>query len=294
MCPSALSRESDTMDVEREEASVLGYYQRALDGHVYIRETLEAFLDTLGAWLRGLSGPPSILELGSHAGVVTSLIQERSRMASIVVCDDDERLMGMSRRRHAGACVAHHEGPLSELNGSFDVVISVARHHHLPHDYLADVRRLLRPGGAYVVADELCPEYCFGEAAARIEMALRLDVVGGYLLTTDAEVNAYHQTGSISPHAQALELERRRALWLWYRFVVDEAVKRGYFDIAVGELQSTHDDLITGSEAEHKFSPLVVERQFALAGFRMFSKQLVGPPDEPARQSMFVYVFVPA
>ena len=66
---------------------------------------------------------------------------------------------------------------------------------------------------------------------------------------------------------------------------------RGYFDIAVAELQSTHDDLITGSDAEHKFGPMVVERQFALEGFRQISKQLIGPADDAERQSMFVYEY---
>jgi hypothetical protein len=68
-------------------------------------------------------------------------------------------------------------------------------------------------------------------------------------------------------------------------------VERGYYDIAVGELQSTHDDLITGSDAEHKFSASIVERQFALAGFQLLSKRMVGPADDAARQSMFVYEF---
>jgi hypothetical protein len=102
-------------------------------------------------------------------------------------------------------------------------------------------------------------------------------------------VKAFQQNGALAP--STLELERRRqiALWRWYRFVVDDAVNRGYVDVAVGELQSTHDDLITGSDAEHKFSPLIVERQFALAGFQRLSKTLIGPAEHPERQSMFVY-----
>ena len=64
---------------------------------------------------------------------------------------------------------------------------------------------------------------------------------------------------------------------------------RGYFDIAVGELKSAHDDLITGSDAEHKFSPFIVERQLALAGFKTLVRHPIGEPFLPERQSMFVY-----
>lgn len=275
------------------DQSILRYYERAMDGHVYIRETVGVFLDTLAEALKAFPAP-RLLELGSHAGFITSLIRNRAPQAEILVCDEDESLVALSRRQLADSRVSYHVGPLSEVRPSVDVVVSVARHHHLPHDYLRDLRRIMNAGGVYIVADELCPEYCFGEFAERIAQAKVLDVVGGYLLTTEAEVNAYRASGSIPAPAQALETRRKQALWSWYRYVVDEAVARGYFDIAVGELQSAHDDLITGSEAEHKFSTAVVERQFALAGFRLVSKRSIGAVSEPTRQSMFVYTFTPA
>lgn len=273
-----------------QSLGVLRYYERAMAGHVYIRETIEAFLEALHEWLPRYR-LPRMLELGSHAGFVTEMIRQRWPAASLSVWDDDEALVGASRRQVADRAVVYHSQPLRELDESVNIVASVARHHHLPHDYLRDVRRILEPGGVYIVADELCPEYCFGEAAVRIREARRLEIVGGYLLTSDEEVREYREMNVIPVLAQTLEAARQRALWRWYRYVVDEAVERGYFDIAAFELQSTHDDLITGSDAEHKFSPLVVERQFALAGFRMLSKRCIGPLDDPSRQSMFVYAF---
>ena len=36
----------------------------------------------------------------------------------------------------------------------------------------------------------------------------------------------------------------------------------------------------------------LVERQFALAGFDLVSKQMIGPTDDPERQSMVVYELV--
>ena len=59
----------------------------------------------------------------------------------------------------------------------------------------------------------------------------------------------------------------------------------------MSELKSTCDDFVTGSGAEHKLSPLIMEKQFELAGFRRLSRQLIGPTDEPERQSMFVYEY---
>jgi len=271
--------------------STTEYYARAVEGHVYIRETLDAFLAILARRIGQLARPPRILELGSHAGIITASLLERWPDASVQISDDDAALVAMSRRRLGDPRISYDSGSLESVDRNLDLAISVARHHHLPHDYLGKLRPLMTRETVYVLADELCPEYCYGEHAARIAEAEVIHVVGGYVLTTHAEVSAFQLTGAIPATARELERLRQRALWRWYRFVVDEAVERGYFDIAVGELQSTHDDLITGSDAEHKFSPLIVERQFALAGFRLLSKLAIGPADDASRQSMFVYEF---
>ena len=267
------------------------YYDHAIEGHVYIRETLDLFFHVLGDRVQALEHRARILELGSHAGVVSASLLERWPGSSLIVNDDDETMVAISRARLDSPHVVYNTGPLATVTQPVDFVTSIARHHHLPHGYLSDVRRVMTPATVYVLADEFCPEYCMGEHRARVEQAELISVVGGFVLTTFDEVRAFEATGTIPDAAVALEQLRRRALWQWYRFVVDEAVARGYFDIAVGELQSTHDDLITGSDAEHKFSPLVVERQFALAGFQQLSKRLIGPIDDASRQSMFVYEF---
>jgi SAM-dependent methyltransferase len=181
--------------------------------------------------------------------------------------------------------------PLEAVKETFDLVISVAKHHHLVHGYLQAVRKLLNPDGVYILADELCPEYCGGDELARIEQAPVLRIAGGYVFTSDADFQAYQERGVVPSYAADLENKRRRALWRWYRFVVDEAVERGYFDVAAGELQSARDDFVTGSAAEHKFSPAIVEREFTLAGFRKLSRRLIGPVEDPERQSMFVYEY---
>ncbi len=267
------------------------YYRQVMEGHAYIRETIDALLDALGTCVRRLGRPPRILELGCHAGVSTQWLLERWPDAEIVVQDVRDDLIEMARDRVGAGRVEFHHGPVETLARPVDIVVSIARHHHLPHDYLSGVRGVLAPGGAYLLAEELCPEYCADEHAARVAHAELLHIVGGYVLTSRDEVESYRAQGTMPAHVRDLEEHRRRALWRWYRFVVDHAVERGCYDIAVAELQSAHDDLITGSDAEHKFSPLIVERQFALAGFELSTKHHIGPPGDLERQAMVVYEY---
>jgi hypothetical protein len=270
---------------------IIQYYRRAMEGHVYIRETVDAMLATVARHVARSGRALRLLELGSHAGFITESLLKQSPDTTIVVCDEDETLVRAARERVQSRRVEYHVGPLQTLPDQFDLVVSIARHHHLPHDYLGGLRPRMKESSTYVLADELCPEYCWGAHAARVARATLLHIAGGYVLTSPAEVLAFQRDASLPTEARELERLRQRALWRWYRFVVDVAVERGYFDIAASELQSTHDDLITGSDAEHKFSPLIVERQFELAGYRQASKQLVGPEDDPERQSMFVFEY---
>jgi SAM-dependent methyltransferase len=267
------------------------YYRRAVDGHVYIREALEALLETVGQRISRLAPQPRLLELGSHAGFVTESLLKRWPDLQIVVSDENQELIDLARLRLREQNVRFECGPLEALTGKFDLVVSVARHHHLPHGYLGAVHRVMKAESVYVLADELCPEYCGDAELERIARAESLHVAGGYVFTSHADWRAFEQGGVVPPYALELEDMRRRALWRWYRYVVDRAVERGYFDIAAGELQSARDDLVTGSEAEHKFSPAIVEREFELACLRRLSKRLIGPLDDATRQSMFVYEF---
>ena len=267
------------------------YYRRAVDGHVYIRETLELLFATVAERFAHLGPKPQLLELGSHGGFITEALLQRWPDLDIVVSDENTELVDVARRRLEGRNVRFDSRPLDALSGAFDLVVSVARHHHLPHGYLSALRGVMRPHSSYILADELCPEYCREGDLARLDRAEILRVAGGYVFTSETDWHAFEQRGVVPAYALELEDLRRRALWAWYRFVVDSAIDRGYFDIAAGELQSARDDLVTGSAAEHKFSPAIVEREFELSRFYRISKRLIGPPDEPTRQGMFVYEF---
>jgi SAM-dependent methyltransferase len=267
------------------------YYHNALDGHIWIRETIATLLERLSLHVATSAEPPCILELGSHTGFITQKLLQRWPSAQFYVWEEDPSLLEFARRRVSASNVHYHSGPLEQLPVRVNIVISVARHHHLPQDYLQPLARVLAPGAVYILADELCPEYCTSEDKARIANAPMLDVAGGYLLTSKDEERLFTQRGQLPLAALELESRRRRALWQWYRFVVDHAVERGYFDIAAGELQSAADDMITGSDAEHKFSPFIVERQLTLAGFRCLGRHPIGGTTDPEKQAMFVFEF---
>lgn len=281
-------------ELEDEQGTRLHeYYRRAVAGHIYIRETLQSLFDTLGEHIARRGPTIRVLELGSHGGFLTEQLLQRWPELQICVSDENQQLIDIARKRVTERAVSFDCRPLDELAGSFDLVVSVARHHHLPHGYLSAVRRVISADGVYVVADELCPEYCRTADIERLRCAQGLYMSGGYVFTSLADRSAFEENGVVADYARDLEDLRRRALWSWYRYVVDCAVERGYFDVAAGELQSARDDLVTGSEAEHKFSPVIVEREFELAHFRRLSKRLLGPVDDRARQGMFVYEFAP-
>jgi hypothetical protein len=280
------------MDCRAERyVQVSEYYRRATEGHVHIRETLDALFDRLGERMQHLRPDARVLELGSHAGIISERLLQTWPNLRLVVHDEDEELVAMSRQRLAGKPIEYHTTSLAGLSEPVQLVLSIARHHHLPHDYLTTLRGVMAGTATYVVGDELCPEYCAGEHRQLINHAEVIHMAGGYVLTSHADVAAFRENGTLPEYSLQMEELRRRALWRWYRFVVDCAVDDGYFDVAAGELRSAGDDLVTGSDAEHKFSPSIVERQFALAGFRQLSKRSIGSPDEPERQSMFIYEY---
>lgn len=292
-----------------EEAGrrILAYYQRAVDGHVYLRETIETALAAVAAQVAAKTSAMAgsskgvkqdrvrILEVGSHSGFLTEQLLARCPEAEIVVQEDEEHrhFVELARQRLGSAggrderAVTFHVGPLGSVPAPVDVVLSVARHHHLPHDYLGALGGVMKDDAIYVLADELCPEYCDAAHARRLREAPVLRIEGGYVLTSKEEIAAFGR-GEIPPAVADLERRRQAALWRWYRFVVDEATARGYFDIASSELRSASDDLVTGSRAEHKFSALIVEKELALAGFHQLSRRLVGD-GPPEHQSLFVY-----
>jgi hypothetical protein len=229
------------------------------------------------------------LDVGSGSGVLTKKLCERFPDADITAHEEMDEYMSLARERLAGQRVTFHTGAFRSWTKPVDIVFSAGTHHHMAHDYFEHVRRLIEPNGVYILGDELCPEYCHGEHAARLAHAEVLRFAKGYLLTNHADIATYDRDGTIPQYARDLENLRRKTLWRWYRYVVDFAIEKGSFEVAASELGSAKEDLITGSDAEHKFSAAIVEKQIALAGLRPRTKEIIGKEEPAERQSFFVY-----
>jgi SAM-dependent methyltransferase len=257
-------------------------------GHVYVADVERLCLELVEQHCRNRARPVRVLEIGCASGITSRRLAELLPYATITAQEEYAPFAALARERLEGTRVVLHAGPIEALEGPFDVVLSAGAHHHLPSGYLARARALLREDGTFVLADEFCPEYCTPEQLAHIAAAPLIHLANGYVLTSQAELGDYITHKRVPARARHMEACRRRALWHWYRYVVDEAMRGDHVAVAIAELQSAHDDLITGEEAEHKLAPSILERQLALAGFAVRHKHVLGP-DDASLQSMIVY-----
>jgi O-antigen/teichoic acid export membrane protein len=107
------------------------------------------FLDQTGA----LTGPRDVLEVGLGTGALLQFLRERGHRVHGV--DTNPELLDEARRWFGSdlpvQLVAGTGLPFSDA--SFDIVVSfdVLEHIPEPDDHLAEVRRVLRPNGSYLV-----------------------------------------------------------------------------------------------------------------------------------------------
>jgi ubiquinone/menaquinone biosynthesis C-methylase UbiE len=99
-----------------------------------------------------------ILDLACGTGTLARAITEREPGATVVGVDGDPEMLARARAKAPG--VQFDEALAQELpyeDGSFDAVVTSLFLHHLTHDLkeaaLAEVARVLRPGGELHVAD---------------------------------------------------------------------------------------------------------------------------------------------
>jgi ubiquinone/menaquinone biosynthesis C-methylase UbiE len=103
-----------------------------------------------------------VLDLGCGTGTLAIWTKERNPQANIVGLDGDPKVLGRAKRKaeEAGSIIRFDQGLSYELpypDASFDRVLSSLFFHHLvPADKkrtVAEIRRVLRPGGELHVAD---------------------------------------------------------------------------------------------------------------------------------------------
>lgn len=116
-----------------------------------------------GAVIDALALEPGmrVLELGAGSGRLAIEIKRRHPRVAIEAIDADVAMVARARRRAAaaGVDVGFRAGCMTRLPdlGTFDRVYATMVFHHLAprakHEALAAARRVLRPGGRFVVAD---------------------------------------------------------------------------------------------------------------------------------------------
>jgi ubiquinone/menaquinone biosynthesis C-methylase UbiE len=110
----------------------------------------------------GLRLGQRVLDVGCGTGTLALLAKQLHPEVEVVGIDGDEKVLAIARRKaaRAGADVRLDAGLADRLpypDASFDHVFSSAVFHHLTPDEraraLAEVRRVLRPGGGFTLAD---------------------------------------------------------------------------------------------------------------------------------------------
>ena len=170
---------------------------------------------------RGLT----ILDVGSGSGDLTVRLAAALADCRVVAVEPAPGPAAQARRKLSDAANAEvFQREFEQWSSPVDVVVSWGTHHHLRHDYLDHVARLLRSGGTLIIGDEFCPEYLTADDLARVDAAPQLTFLDGYLFVDGDDVARYRATARPPDWSVRLEQARRRALWTWYRFVIDFAV----------------------------------------------------------------------
>lgn len=270
--------------------------QQMRRGHVGIEDTDRTLLAIFREHLarRAKDAPLRIFDICSGSGFFIRRLSRELPEASVhelFAHEDEPEVLPLLTARLRESPIRIHAGSFCDWREPIDVLLSWGSFHHMPRAYLSHARTLLRPGGLVVLADEFCPEHLTPVMLERVRSAAAIHIANGYVLTSDAELAAYAETGALPPIAVEMERARQQVLWKWYRHVVDVMMERECLQAALYELRTTRDDLDTAFGSEHKLSPAVAERELDLLGFELVARHVPVSEPTPERESFFVYVY---
>jgi len=146
----------------QEFDSWAGSYDRSLLNRFMFRPSYLAFLEELYVCRKDLPGPFSLLDVGCGTGTFAGMLAATSLPAEIVgldysapmcqVASGKAHQVGLHERVRFVTADSEH---LPFADGSFDVVTCSNSFHHYPHqqNVVTEVRRILRPGGRFMLID---------------------------------------------------------------------------------------------------------------------------------------------
>lgn len=101
--------------------------------------------------LRSLPPQSVIVDVGCGSGRILQRVNSSAELR--VACDHDPQLLQVARSRGLAGVQLDFDGPLTFADGSIDAVLSIDAIEHStdPRLVLAELRRVLRPGGLAIV-----------------------------------------------------------------------------------------------------------------------------------------------
>ncbi len=203
----------------------------------------------------------SILDIGSGLGAIAVDLVRTHGAATVVGVDVEPHLVEHSRERASKANLSHavsfetvRPGPLPFEDETFDVVVTKDAIVHIPDKarFYKDVRRVLKPGGAFAGSDWLRG----GQGAYSDTAAHWLEIVH-----LDFELQNLEQTSTALRHAgfENIRLNDRNE---WYK----TEIKNELATLA-GDKYRQLENMIGTEAAEHRLRSSQLKQQAVDEGF---------------------------